>query len=156
MRRRMIVGLCILLGARLWAQEPDRGEQKGPYHAAGKHGVVAAGGKEAVDAGVEIMRQGGNAVDAAVATILAMSVTDAKNFCFGGEVPIIVHDPRRGVVEVLSGMGTAPRLATRAAFAGKDGIPAKGVKSAAVPAVLDALLTALDRYGTRTFAQAVA
>jgi len=115
-----------------------------------------AGGSAAVEAGVEVLKAGGNAADAAVATILALSVTDATSFCFGGEVPIMVYDARRGVVEVLAGQGTAPRLATLEAFRERGGIPAKGIEAAAVPAALDACLTALGRFGTRTFAEVVA
>src|SRR5262249_49032074 len=77
--------------------------------------------------------------------------------CFGGEVPILVFDASRGLVEVVAGMGEAPRLATREYFAKKDGgIPARGVEAAAVPATLDACVTALDRFGTRTFAPVAA
>jgi gamma-glutamyltranspeptidase/glutathione hydrolase len=126
------------------------------WQASGRQGAVAAGGAEAVQAGLTTLERGGNAIDAAVATILALAVTDARSFCFGGEVPIMVYDAQREVVEVLSGQGTAPRLATRDYFAKKGGIPLKGVEAAAVPAALDACLTALDRYGTYTFAQAAA
>src|SRR5262245_55759247 len=45
-------------------------------------------------------------------------------------------------------MGTAPRLATREHFNRPEGIPAKGIESAAVPAAFDACITLLDRYGT--------
>src|SRR5262252_2122831 len=82
------------------------------WRATGTQGAVAAGGQGAVDSGMEILRAGGNAIDAAVATILALSVTDSKEFCFGGEVPILVYDAKRGKVEVISGMGAAPKLAT--------------------------------------------
>ena len=68
----------------------------------------------------------------------------------------MVYDARRGVVEVLAGQGAAPRLATLDAFRERGGIPAKGIESAAVPAALDACLTALGRFGTRTFAEVVA
>src|SRR5262249_49087505 len=57
--------------------------------------------------------------------------------------------------EVLCGLGTAPRLATREHFA-RTGIPGSGIEPAAVPGALDACLTALDRFGTLTFAQVVA
>src|SRR5262245_20625341 len=124
------------------------------WKGSGKKGAVAAGGKGAVAAGLSVLKSGGNAPDAAVATILALSVTDSRAFCFGGEVPILVYDAKRDVVEVLCGLGTAPRLATRAHFAKKkDRIPGKGVEAAAVPGVLDACLTCLDRYGTKTFAE---
>ena len=59
-------------------------------------------------------------------------------------------------IEVVAGQGAAPALATREFFAARGGIPAKGLEPAAVPAVLDACLTALDRRGTRTFAEAAA
>jgi gamma-glutamyltranspeptidase/glutathione hydrolase len=124
-----------------------------PWKGAGKNGVVAAGGQGAVDAGMALLKKGGNAADAAVATILALSVTDSGSFCFGGEVPILVYDAKRQVVEVLCGLGVAPRLATREHFAKKGGIPGRGIEPAAVPAALDACLTCLDRFGTKTFAE---
>src|SRR5437773_965304 len=83
------------------------------WKGSGTKGAVAAGGQEAVDAGMTILKGGGNAADAAVATILALSVTDSTAFCIGGEVPILVYDAKRDVVEVVCGLGTAPRLATR-------------------------------------------
>lgn len=114
----------------------------------GRQGAVSAGGAESVAAGIEILKRGGNAADSAAATILALSVTDAGGFCFGGEVPIIVYNAQRKVVEVLSGQGTAPRLATREYFDKPGGIPGKGVEAAAVPAAFDACITLLDRHGT--------
>ena len=125
------------------------------WTAVGQHGAVSAGGREAVAAGMEILKQGGNAVDAAVGTLLALSVTDSEKFCLGGEVPILVYDAKRKVVEVIGGQGVAPRLATRERFAEK-GIPNTGPQSATVPGALDACITALDRYGTITLAQAAA
>jgi gamma-glutamyltranspeptidase/glutathione hydrolase len=132
------------------------GSLVGQWQAAGTHGAVAAGGAEAVEAGLAMLREGGNAIDAAVTTILAQTVTDANQFCFGGEVPFVVYDARRKVVEVLSGQGAAPRLATREYYLQHGGIKKSGIEAAAVPATLDACLTALDRYGSRTFAQAAA
>lgn len=114
----------------------------------GKQGAVSAGGAEAVAAGLEILKQGGNAADSAAATLLALSVTDSGGFCFGGEVPILIYDARRQVVEVLAGQGVAPRLATQEYFAKRGGIPGTGIESAAVPAAFDATITLLDRYGT--------
>ena len=116
--------------------------------ATGTQGAVSAGGAGAVAAGIEILKRGGNAADAGAATILALSVTDSGGFCFGGEVPIIVYDVRRHVVEVIAGQGAAPRLATREYFATRGGIPGKGLEPAAVPAAFDACITLLDRYGT--------
>jgi gamma-glutamyltranspeptidase/glutathione hydrolase len=160
-RLRLYFSLLALLGALIWlprptAAQPNRAQRQGTWNATGSKGAVAAGGQEAVDAGIAVLKDGGNAIDAAVATILALSVTDSRAFCFGGEVPILVYDARRGVVEVLCGLGTAPRLATREHFARKGGIPGRGIEPAAVPGAFDACLTALGRYGTKTFAEVAA
>ncbi len=125
------------------------------WYGAGTKGAVAAGGRDAVAAGIEILNRGGNAADAAAATILALSVTDSRSFCFGSEVPILVYDARTNGVTVIAGQGAAPRLATREEFVRRGGIPLKGIEAAAVPAALDACLTLLDRFGTMTFAQVV-
>jgi gamma-glutamyltranspeptidase/glutathione hydrolase len=145
--------VVLLATAALPAQENRQRQEPGVWNATGTQGAVAAGGGESVEAGLEILRRGGNAADAAVATILALSVTDSTGFCFGGEVPILVYDASRRVVEVVAGQGAAPRLATREFFEPKGGIPKKGVEPAAVPAALDACLVTLDRYGTRSFAE---
>lgn len=161
-RRLLAIGVFVALSANSTlaqtssAPEPavEAGNQKG-WNVSGKQGVVVAGGAEAVEAGITLLKSGGNAADAAAATILALSVTDATQFCFGGEVPILIYDARRRVVEVVAGQGVAPRLATREYFQKKGGIPGSGIEAAAVPAALDACLTVLDRYGTKTFAEAV-
>jgi gamma-glutamyltranspeptidase/glutathione hydrolase len=141
----------------------------------GKRGVVAGGQPLSVEAGLRILQSGGNAVDAGVATILAASVIEFSHFSFGGEVPILIKLKGQKVV-VIEGMGQAPMKATREFFinrgssdvvlvgpppgptamprAKKAGmIPATGPLSATVPAVLDACVTALDQFGTKTLAE---
>lgn len=126
------------------------------WRATGLHGAVVAGGpgRQAVDAGLEVLRGGGNAADAACATLLVLSVIDPGNFCLGGETPIMVYDARGEVVEVIAGQGAAPRLATFEHFQRIGGIPQKGIQAAAVPGAFDAILTTLDRHGTITFRRA--
>src|SRR5215203_5534251 len=144
----------------------------------GKRGVVAGGQPLSVEAGLRIMQRGGNAVDAGVATILAASVIEFSHFSFGGEVPILIKLKGQKVV-VIEGMGQAPMKATREFFvnrAQEDGsgpsltapgqttmgaarrgglIPSTRPLSATVPAVLDACITALDQFGTKTFADVI-
>ena len=115
-------------------------------------GAVAGGEAEAVNAAAGVIERGGNAADAAATMLLAMCVTDSSLYCFGGEVPIIHHDGATGKVEVIAGMGVAPKLATLEHF--KKGIPRGGPESAAVPAALGAIITLLSRHGTFTFASA--
>src|SRR5579871_6872310 len=131
-RRALFLSLFLLLplgdvrGQGQPAAQPTRPRGSPAWQASGSHGAVVAGGAEAVAAGIALLKAGGNAADAAAATILALGVTDAGSFCFGGEVPILVYNARRHVVEALSGQGAAPRLATRAYFQKRGGIPANG------------------------------
>src|SRR5213595_2417222 len=81
----------------------------------GKRGVVAGGHPLSVEAGLRILQQGGNAVDAGCAAILAASVIEFSHFSFGGEVPIIIKTAN-GKPAVINGQGIAPRLATRDFF----------------------------------------
>ncbi len=152
--------LSLTLGRTSRAQNPQPGRAQpsrpGTWSGSGKNGAVAAGGQGAVDAGMLLLKAGGNAADSAVATIFALSVTDSGSFCFGGEVPILIYDAKRKVVEVLCGQGVAPRLATLEHFTKKGGIPNKGIEPPAVPGAVDACLTLLARFGTKTFAEVVA
>jgi gamma-glutamyltranspeptidase/glutathione hydrolase len=153
-RLALILALVVAIAPPSLAQSPP--PEVGTWQATGSHGAVAAGGQGAVDAGLGVLKDGGTAADAAVATILALTVTDAKSVCFGGEVPILIYDARRKVVEVIAGQGVAPRLATREHFAARGSIPINGIEPAAVPALLDACVVTLERHGTITFARAAA
>lgn len=125
----------------------------------GAQGVVTSGPKPSVDAGMEMLLAGGNAADAAAATLLSLSVTESTKFCFGGEVPMIVYEAKTGKTIVLNGQGKAPALATIEFFRAAGGIPVPGrneslandCRNATVPASFHAILTLLDLYGTRTF-----
>ncbi len=95
----------------------------------GKRGVVAGGSPLSVEAGLRILRQGGNAVDAGVATILAASVIEFSHFSFGGEVPILIKLKGKDV-SVVEGMGTAPMKATREFFINRAKTKAEGQSTA--------------------------
>jgi gamma-glutamyltranspeptidase/glutathione hydrolase len=132
-------------------------EQQIAWKAVSTEGVVAAGGAGAVAAGMALLRGGGNAADAAVATILALSITDHGDFAIGGEVPFMIYDAEKEEVKVLSGLGRAPLSSQAVAWYMEHGIPTDGdMKAAPVPAAVDLCLTALRLYGTKTFAEVVA
>ena len=125
--------------------------------AASRTGVVAAGGARAVAAGMEILERGGNAADAAAATIFALNVTDHGACSIGGEVPLLIFDARSGEVKALSGQGRAPLSQDAIDWYMKHGIPGEGdIKMAPVPSVVDLCVTTLQRYGTLTFEEVVA
>lgn len=125
------------------------------WKASSRRGVVAAGDAKAVAAGMEILAQEGNAADAAVATILALMVTDHGACSIGGEVPLLIYDAKRQEVKVLCGQGRAPLAQEAIDWYMKNGIPRQGVKMAPVPSVVDSCCTTLMLYGTKSFAAVV-
>jgi len=119
----------------------------------GKNGAVGSGRAGSEEAGVRMLKAGGNAIDAGVASVLALSVTDHDQFCFGGEVPMLIYSSKINKVVAISGMGTAPKKASIDMFVGMDAIPANGILPAAVPSALATCLLALDKFGTMSFAE---
>ncbi len=127
------------------------------WKAVSKTGVVAAGDDQAVAAGIEILRRGGNAADAAVATILALCVTDHGPCSIGGEVPVLIFDAQTQAVKALCGQGRAPLSEESINWYMQHGIPHqqhRDIKSAAVPSVVDTCITLLRLYGTMSFGEA--
>ena len=144
--------LLIVLGFTVNARGDDQITWKG----SGVGGAVAAGEADSVAAGIRILEKGGNAADAAAATLLALAVTDYGLFAIGGEVPLIIYDAGKKEVKVLSGLGAAPLDPKAIQWYYKNGIPANGsMKSALVPGAVDLVVTALKLYGTVSFKQAV-
>src|SRR5215467_4066437 len=128
---------------------------QGPSVAAGSRGVIVSGKPAATAAGIKILEQGGNAADAAAATLLALSVTSVGAYCVGGEIPILVYSADQKNVKLLEGQGEAPRDPKALAWYMKNGIPDGDVKAAAVPGAIDAIITLLKLYGTKSFEEIV-
>jgi gamma-glutamyltranspeptidase / glutathione hydrolase len=136
-------------GAKTSAQtpQPPRRDTMKP-EILGTHGIVAAGRHYSVAAGVRILQQGGNAVDAGVASVLAAAVCEISHFGFGGEAPTMIYDATAREVIVINGQGPAPRQATPALFAREGRPPSNGPRGATIPAMLDAMALALEAKGT--------
>jgi len=126
------------------------------WNATSESGVVAAGAAEAVAAGIQILENDGNAADAAVATILALNVTDHGDCSIGGEVPVLIYDAAKREVKSLSGQGRAPLDPSAIDWYMENGIPDRDIKMAPVPSVVDLCTTMLQRYGTKSFDEIVA
>src|SRR5437763_8526781 len=75
----------------------------------GRKGVVTAGHYLAAMAGMRILQQGGNAIDAGVAAGFAVALLEPHNDGLGGESPILIYQARTGRVAAINGQGTAPR-----------------------------------------------
>jgi gamma-glutamyltranspeptidase/glutathione hydrolase len=116
----------------------------------GRHGAVAANSYLSVDAGVDMLKAGGNAIDAAVAATLVEGLVNPQMHTLGGECPILIRPAGASQVIAVNGNTAAPRAATPEAFRarGLADVPEEGVLAAGAPAAFSALMTVLERWGT--------
>src|ERR1700674_508146 len=124
----------------------------------GTFGVVTSTHWIATAVGMGILEKGGNAFDAGVATALTLQVGEPHLNGPGGDVPVIVHDVRRGKPEVICGQGVAPAGATIAHYrsGGLDLVPGTGLLAACVPRTFETWMLLLRDYGTMTLAEVLA
>src|SRR6202165_332242 len=121
-----------------------------------EHGMVVAQEKIGARVGADILRRGGNAVDAAVATGFALAVSYPRAGNIGGGGFMIIHSAERHEDIAVDYRETAPAAATRDIFLGADGKPdiAKSRDSAlsiGVPGTVAGLALALEKYGSGQF-----
>src|SRR6202171_5520026 len=153
----LVVAYCVPAAA----QEQRRGRYTPPasdaIHAVvAERGMVVAQEKTAARLGADVLRRGGNAVDAAVATGFAMAVTYPRAGNIGGGGFMIIHSSERGEDVAIDYRETAPAATTPDIFLGPDGKPdvAKSRDSAlgiGVPGTVAGLALALDKYGSGNF-----
>jgi gamma-glutamyltranspeptidase len=119
----------------------------------GTNWMITADHPLAVQAGASVLEADGNAVDAAVAASMMMSVVRPHMCGIGGDLFMLVHSGRHGAFEALNASGRSPAGATIEAFAerGYNQIPETGILTATVPGVLAGWQAALDRYGSMGF-----
>ncbi len=124
-----------------------------------RSGMVSSQEAKATRVGVEILRRGGNAVDAAVAVGFALAVTLPKAGNLGGGGFMLVHIASRNETVAIDYRETAPAAATRDMFLGPSGEPDPGKSrdtglSVGVPGTVAGLALALERYGSGKFSLA--
>jgi gamma-glutamyltranspeptidase/glutathione hydrolase len=124
--------------------------------AVGRHGAVAAEHRLASEAGIEILESGGNAVDAAVAAALASGVVNPSSSGIGGGGFMVVYRADEKRAHTIDFRETAPHAAGRDFFLHDGKVDEKaskrGGRAVAVPGEIAGLALALDRFGTKTFA----
>ncbi len=125
----------------------------------GADGAVSSGHPLATSAGYEVLRQGGNAVDAAITMAGVLAVVRPHMNGVGADAFALFYDGSRREVVALNGSGRAGALAEPSFFREggvTDRIPEKGPLSVSVPGVVAAWAEALDRFGTISLAEALA
>ena len=115
-----------------------------------RRGMVATDHPLASAAGLHVLQHDGNAIDAAVCVSAVLGVVCPMMTGLGGDTFAVYYDAASGAVRTLLGSGAAPRAATPAWFAahGHVTMPLRGMLSVSVPGAVDAMATALDRWGS--------
>jgi gamma-glutamyltranspeptidase / glutathione hydrolase len=119
-----------------------------------RHGMVATSDPLAAQAGLDILRQGGNAIDAAVAAGAVLDVTSQNDTGIGGDLFAIVWSAKDKKLYALNSGGWAPTAWTPEYFTGKlavKSVPGNGVNAATVPGAVSGYDALLKRFGSLTF-----
>lgn len=131
-----------------------------PQEVYAEHGMVSSAHELASKAGVEIMQKGGNAIDAAVATALALNVVEFNTAGVGGGGFMTVRFAKTGETICLDYREVAPASATKDMYASeqskKERWSVNGGKAIAVPGFVMGMCHVLDKYGTMSFAEVAA
>jgi len=122
------------------------------------NGLIATSQPLASAAGLQVLREGGNAIDAAVTAAAVLSVVEPTMNGVGGDLFALVYDPKSGELQGLNASGRSAYAATPEVFAerGLKEIPYRGVLSVTVPGVVDGWATLLQRHGTIPLSRALA
>jgi gamma-glutamyltranspeptidase/glutathione hydrolase len=121
-------------------------------------GIVAAESPLAAQAGADILAEGGNAVDAAVATNAVMGVVEPMMNGMGGDLFAIVYDAKTGKLYGLNASGWAPAGLSLEYFRNKGltQMPVEGIQTVTIPGAVDGWSKLLSRFGTKKFAEVLA
>ena len=122
-----------------------------------RNGVVATSQPLASAAGLRVLQQGGNAIDAAVTAAAVLSVVEPTMNGVGGDLFAIVYDAKTRTVRGLNASGRAAAAATPEEYRRRklDEIPYRGVLSVSVPGVVDGWQELLAKHGTIPLARAI-
>ena len=121
----------------------------------GTRGAIACEHYLAAQAGADLLKAGGNAVDAAVGATLVEGVVNPQMHTIGGECPMLIRMAGSGKVVSVNGNTAAPEAATPQAYRerGLSDVPQEGILAAGVPSALSALITVLIEFGRLSFAE---
>jgi gamma-glutamyltranspeptidase/glutathione hydrolase len=119
------------------------------------NGIVATSEPLAVEVGLEVLKRGGNAIDAAVAAGAMIGLTEPMSCGIGGDLFAIVWDAKSQQLFGLNASGRAPYRANRSVFAERQlaEIPTYGPLSWSVPGCVDGWDQLLKRFGTRSLGE---
>ncbi|WP_079510258.1 gamma-glutamyltransferase [Mesobacillus jeotgali] len=159
-----ILSLLLLAGtipAAGFAKKPEFSYDQYSQVDVGKDGMVATAHPLASEIGAEVLRKGGNAIDAAVAIQFALTVVEPMMSGIGGGGFMMVYDGKTKETKIINSRERAPQGATPDMFLDENGKPipfsvrSTGGTAVGVPGTLKGLETALDMWGTRPLEQLI-
>jgi gamma-glutamyltranspeptidase/glutathione hydrolase len=114
------------------------------------HGMVATSQPLASAVGLDVLKRGGNAVDAAIAIAAVLNVTEPNMTGIGGDAFMMVHWSKTKTLTGLNASGRAPRALSLKHFASKGlkEMPTMGMEPITVPGAFDGWVTLLEKFGT--------
>ena len=121
-------------------------------------GMVATSQPLASQVGLEILKRGGNAVDAAIAVAAMLNVTEPNMTGIGGDCFAMIYTAKSKKLEALNASGRCPKALTLDHFVAKKitQMPLSGMETITVPGAFDGWLTLLEKYGTMKLADLMA
>src|SRR5688572_19223132 len=154
MRRFVLVSLCLVSAL---AVSPSA-QQTSTWRPVvlSDTGMIASGHALASEAGIRVLKSGGNAIDAAVAAWAVQGLTEPEMTGLGGDMFMLIYLAKTGEVKFINGTGVAPMAATVDFYKGKGGLPGDGILSVSVPAAVAGAELAAKTYGTKPLAELLA
>lgn len=121
----------------------------------GRSAAVVAGHQLAAQAGLRLLREGGNAIDAAIAMAAALAVLKPDACGLGSDLFFLYREKKSGEVHALNASGPAPTLSNAESFP-EGTIPHLGLRSSSVPGAVHGWERALGRFGRRSLREVLA
>jgi gamma-glutamyltranspeptidase len=143
----VLLACCVHLSAQSTSWRPTVVSQRG---------MVAAGHPLAAEAGMRILKAGGNAVDAAMATWAVQGEVEPGMTGLGADMLVLIYLAKTGEVKFINATGFAPGAATIDFYKSKGGIPDDGPLSISVPGAVGGAAYAVQKYGTKAFGEVLA
>ncbi len=151
------------VGDELLGRLEARGVRADPWRAGrtptmSRHGLVASSSALASQAGLDALRRGGSAMDAAVAAAAVLNVVEPMSTGIGGDAFFLYYEAKTGRVYGLNGSGRSPSGLSREHFAekGLERVPESGWEAVTVPGAVDAWGEGLERFGRLPLAELLA
>jgi gamma-glutamyltranspeptidase/glutathione hydrolase len=155
----VLIGLVLLLSTKTYSAAILEGERMHPVQ--GKDGMIVTSHFLATHSALEVLKKGGNAIDAAVTAAFSLAVTQPRSGNIGGGGFMLISSEKRDEVVAIDYREKAPAKAKVDMFLDKEGNPDSKLSryshlAAGVPGTVAGLALALEKYGTISLQEAMA